>query len=173
MQASVEQPGMEHWQEMIPHREDVLIDYVDTFKDYLVLYERKNGLRQIRISSIRTHRAMSITWNFLSRPTAWTSESNPDFDTNILRFTYSSLVTPPSVIDYHMDTGPMGVDQQEDIPSGYDHHAIHLRTDLCYRTGRKASPDVDCLQKGFEKGWEQPHPAVRIRILRLGDRRGL
>ena len=43
--------SVEHWEEVIPHREDVLIDYVDTFKNYLVLYERRNGLRQIRISA--------------------------------------------------------------------------------------------------------------------------
>ena len=49
MQASVEQSRIEHWQEVIPHREDVLLDYVDSFKDHIVLYERKNGLRQIRI----------------------------------------------------------------------------------------------------------------------------
>ena len=119
MKASVEHPEMEQWQEVIPHREDVLLDYVDAFKDHIILYERKDALRQIRISSpdvlSQVHYvqfpepAFSIDW-----------ESNLDYNTNILRFRYSSLITPPSVIDYNMDTGEWEVIKQEEIPSGYD-----------------------------------------------------
>jgi oligopeptidase B len=119
MKASVEHPEIEHWQEVIAHREDVLLDYVEAFKEYMVLYERKDALRQIRISSTGAlnnvryvqfpEPAYSIDW-----------ESNPEHDTNLLRFRYSSLITPPSVIDYHMDTGDWELIKQEEIPSGYD-----------------------------------------------------
>ena len=118
MKAPVGVPEAADWEELIPHREDVLIDYVDTFKEYLIVYERRTGLRQIRISPFR---AMSNV-RYIEFPEPAYSvdpESNPEFDTNILRFTYSSPITPHSVIDYHMDTGQWELVKQ-DIPSGYD-----------------------------------------------------
>lgn len=108
-----------HWQEVIPHREDVLIDYFDTFENHLVLYERKNGLRQIRISA--PDGISDVHYVKFPEPTYNVeTEANPDFNTNILRFTYSSPITPPSVIDYHMDMGLWELKKREEIPSGYD-----------------------------------------------------
>ncbi|HLO14587.1 MAG TPA: S9 family peptidase, partial [Anaerolineales bacterium] len=116
VKASVSTP--QNWEEVIPHREDVLIDYVDTFKDYLVLYERRNGLRQIRISTFGT--MSNVRYIEFPEPAYSVElESNPEFDTSVLRFTYSSPITPHSVIDYHMDTGQWELVKQ-DIPSGYD-----------------------------------------------------
>jgi oligopeptidase B len=118
MKTSVHALDDEHWEEIIPHREDVLIDYVDTFKEYLIIYERRNGLRQIRISPF----SMMSNVRYIEFPEPAYSvepESNPEFDTNILRFTYSSPVTPHSVIDYHMDTGQWELIKQ-DIPESYD-----------------------------------------------------
>jgi oligopeptidase B len=116
VRASVEAPGQ--WEEMIPHRNDVLIDWVDTFKDYLVLYERRNGLRQICITPFE---AMTNVRYIEFPETAYSVEleSNPQFETDILRFTYSSPITPHSLIDYHMDTGQWELIKQ-DIPDGYD-----------------------------------------------------
>jgi oligopeptidase B len=119
MKTSVEHPEIEHWQEVIPHREDVLLDWVETFKDHIVIYERQNALRQIRISS--TDALNNVRYVQFPEPAYsvdW--ESNPQHDTNVLRFRYSSLITPPSVIDYHMDTGEWELIKQEEIPSGYD-----------------------------------------------------
>ncbi|HEY3475807.1 MAG TPA: S9 family peptidase [Anaerolineales bacterium] len=119
VKASVEASSIEDWEEVIPHREDVLIDYVDTFKDYLILYERRNGLRQIRITNFGAmtnvryiefpEPAYSVDW-----------EANQRFDSHTLRFTYSSPITPHSVVDYHMGTGQWQVIKQDDILSGYD-----------------------------------------------------
>lgn len=118
MKADVQNPERENWEEIIPHREDVLIDYVDTFKDYLVLYERRNGLRQIRISA--PDQMTNVRYiEFPESAYRVDLESNPEFDTSILRFTYSSPITPHSVIDYHMDTGQWELLKQ-DIPAGYD-----------------------------------------------------
>lgn len=118
VKVSVDTPEIEHWEEVIPHREDVLIDYVDTFKEYLILYERRSGLRQIRITPF----AAMTNVRYIEFPEPAYSvepETNPEFDTEILRFTYSSPITPPSVIDYHMDTGQWELIKQ-DIPDGYD-----------------------------------------------------
>lgn len=118
MKASVDASEIEHWTEVLPHREDVLLEWVDSFKDHLVLYERRNGLRQIRISS--PDALTQVQYVQFPEPAYYVElESNPQYDTNILRFKYSSLVTPPSVIDYHMDSGEWERVKDE-IPSGYD-----------------------------------------------------
>ena len=119
MKTSVDASEMQYWQEVIPHCEDVLIDYVDTFKDYLILYERRNGLRQIRISAPET--TGNVRYVEFREPAYNVElEANPEYDTHILRFKYSSLVTPPSVIDYHMDTGEWELKKQDEIADGYD-----------------------------------------------------
>jgi oligopeptidase B len=119
VKASVNASGIEHWEEVIPHREDVLIDYVDTFENYLVLYERRNGLRQIRIS--RFDALSNVRYiEFPELAYSVELESNPEFETSILRFTYSSPMTPYSVIDYHMETGQWEMIKQDEIPNGYD-----------------------------------------------------
>ncbi|HET9590188.1 MAG TPA: S9 family peptidase, partial [Anaerolineales bacterium] len=119
MVTPVTQTEDRYWQEVIPHREDVLIDYFDTFENHLVLYERKKGLRQIRISA--PDGISDVHYVKFPEPTYNVeSEANPDFSTSILRFGYSSLVTPHSVIDYHMDIGLWELKKCDEIPSGYD-----------------------------------------------------
>lgn len=119
VKASVEQPSLEHWQEVLPHRQDVLLDYVDSFKDFLVLYERKDGLRQIRIISTRAPQDARYV-EFPEPAYNVDLESNPEYETNILRFRYSSLITPHSIIDYRMDTGEWQLVKRDELPSGYD-----------------------------------------------------
>ncbi len=119
MKTRVDASSIEHWQEVIPHREEVLLEYVETFKEYIVLYERREGLRQIRISA--TNALEEVRYVQFPEPAYCVDhESNPEYDTRILRFTYSSLISPHSVIDYHMDTGEWQLVKQDGIPSGYD-----------------------------------------------------
>jgi oligopeptidase B len=117
--ASVEEPGIEHWRDVLPHREDVLLEGVETFENYIVVRERRDGLKQIRIcppDDLQDARYVQFP-----EPVYNVSLSNnPGFDTNLLRFEYSSLITPKSVIDYHMDTGAWEVKKEDDLPSGYD-----------------------------------------------------
>ncbi len=93
--------AQENWTDLIPHREDVLLEGIDIFKDYLVVSERSNGLNQILIKP----------WNgaqyylpFESETyTAYTT-TNVDFDTHKLRYGYQSMKTPASVIEFDMAT---------------------------------------------------------------------
>ncbi len=117
--ATVENPGKENWKEVIPHREDVLIEGVSTFENFIVLRERKGGLKQIRISAPGDlSRARYVQFPESSYNVEF--ENNPEFDTSLLRFNYSSLVTPNSIIDFHMDTGEWEVKKEAEIPSGYN-----------------------------------------------------
>lgn len=114
MKASVENLKREAWQEVIPSRDDVTIEYVDAFADYLVVYERKAGLKQIRISAADGISDVKYV-PFPDPAYNFESESNPTYNTNILRFKYSSLITPHTIVDFHMDTGEWEVKKVDTI----------------------------------------------------------
>ncbi|GAB4215984.1 MAG: oligopeptidase B [Roseiflexaceae bacterium] len=116
--APVASPGPEQWQELVPHRTDVLLDEIDVFQDYLVLYERAGGLKQISI--LRPDAAPLRQVAFPEPVYTYGPGSNPMFDSRVLRFSYSSLATPPSVIDYDMAEGSWTVRKQTEIPTGHD-----------------------------------------------------
>ena len=100
VKTSVNTTKKENWEEIIPHRKDVFIEGIDIFKNQLVVEERENGLTQIRIINWSDWSEHFIAFNdpaYLS----YTS-SNPEFDTEILRFGYTSLTTPNSIYDYNM-----------------------------------------------------------------------
>ncbi len=116
--APVESPGKENWKELIPHREDVLVEGISTFEDHVVIRERKEGLQQLRVCNPgNLHNARDV--QFPEPVYHIEFEDNSVFKTNILRFKYSSLVTPHSVVDYHMDSGTWEVRKQDEI-RGYN-----------------------------------------------------
>jgi oligopeptidase B len=117
--ARVDCPGMEDWHEIIPHREDVLIESVDAFEDFIVVTERRDGLKQLRIIASDDMNNMRYV-QFPEPSYNVTLEANPEFTTNLLRFKYSSLITPNSIVDYHVDTGEWELKKEEEISSGYD-----------------------------------------------------
>ena len=102
MKTPVEKTTQENWVDVIPHREDYLLEDIDIFKKYLVVSERHNGLNKIKV--IRWDNSEEYYIPFDNETyTAYTS-INPSFDTDILRFTYNSMTTPTSVIDFNMET---------------------------------------------------------------------
>jgi oligopeptidase B len=118
VKAPVDASHHENWQEVIPHRPQVMITQVELFENYLVLYERKDGRDHIRISDLDG--SGSLHYVDFPEPTYYFEPgSNYEFNTNVLRFDYSSLVTPHSTIDYHMDTHEWEL-RKEDNVIGYD-----------------------------------------------------
>lgn len=100
MKTPVDKTGMENWVEVIPHREDYLLEDMDIFKEYLVISERNNGLNKIKITRWDNNESYYLPFDNETY-TVYTS-INPDFDTKILRYTYNSLNTPTSVVDFDM-----------------------------------------------------------------------
>jgi len=118
MRTHVTVTGKEHWNEVIPHRTEVLLDGFEIFKDYLVLSERKNGLKQIRImpwSGSGEHYLQ-----FEEQAYAAFISINPDFNTQLVRYMYSSLTTPNSVYDYNMSTREKTLLKRDEVLGGYD-----------------------------------------------------
>ncbi|CAN5642599.1 oligopeptidase B [soil metagenome] len=118
VQAPVNNPGRANWRALIPHRETALIDGLDVFRNHLVVYERENALRRIRI---RVRKSGAEHYVAFQEPvyTAF-GGGNPEYDTDTLRYTYTSLVTPSSVYDYNMRTRQGTLKKQTEVLGGYD-----------------------------------------------------
>jgi len=106
----------ENWTEVIPHREDVLLEDVDIFKDFLVVSERTNGLNKIRITRWDGSEDYYLPFDNETY-TAYTG-TNVDFDTEILRYGYNALNTPSSVIDFNMVTKEKEVKKEQEVLGG-------------------------------------------------------
>ncbi len=105
-----------HWKEVIAHRDDVLLEDIEIFSNYLVVEERFNGLNHIRIMPWSGEGEYylpfgSETYN------AYTT-TNVDFDTDILRYSYQSLATPSSVIDFNMKTKEKEIKKEQAVLGG-------------------------------------------------------
>ena len=116
---SADSPGKENWVDVVPHRADVLVDYVDPFENHIVVYEYKDGIKQVRISDADG----TSNVHYVQFPDAAYSvhaERNSDFNSKFLRLKYSSLITPNTIVDVHMDTGEWDVKKVDAIPSGFE-----------------------------------------------------
>jgi oligopeptidase B len=118
VQAPVATPGREHWSPVLPYRPEVKLDTTDAFKKHLVVYERAAGFRQIRVLDLAAGEERLIS--FPEPVYTVRAHANPEFDTTLLRFTYSSLVTPSSVVDYDMAGRTWTVRKQTEVLGGYD-----------------------------------------------------
>ncbi len=117
MTAPVDAPGQENWQEFIPHRPAVYVDGVEAFLDFLVVHEREAGLVQIRVQDMETG-----AFHRIEQPEpVYTvgSGENPNFESRVLRYSYTSLVSPPTVFDYALDTRQREMKKQEEV-KGYN-----------------------------------------------------
>lgn len=117
-----EKTSKENWKDLIPHREEVLLEGIDIFKDYLVISERFNGLSHIKIQPW-SHPEEAYYLPFESETfTAYTT-TNLDFNTEVLRYGYQSLATPSSVIDFNMRTREKEVKKEQQVLGGkFDKH---------------------------------------------------
>ena len=123
IKAPISNPGLENWEDVIPHRETSLLEDFDLFADFLVVQERTNGLTNIYIKPWDNSPGHQLEFDDETY-TAWIS-ANPEFNTSILRFGYNSLVTPASTFDYHMITKAKTLLKQQEIVGGYDAASYH------------------------------------------------
>jgi oligopeptidase B len=118
MRTPVDQRGMENWEEVIGHRGDVLLEGFEIFRDHLVVLERRNGLREIRI---RPWSGESEHYIQFDEPAYQAfARGNPEMNTDVLRFGYTSLTTPGTVYDYDMNTRERKLLKQEEVLGGFD-----------------------------------------------------
>lgn len=155
MKTHEEQTSKENWQEVLPHRKDVLLEGIDIFKNFLVISERSNGLTQINIHP----------WNapensyYLPFPnetyTAFTT-TNVDFDTNQLRFAFQSMATPASVMEINMDTKTQIVLKEQEVLGDFNKDNYEeVRLWATAQDGTKIPISV-VYRKGLKKNGKNP-----------------
>ena len=149
METSETATEKENWTEVIAHREDVMVQGIDVFSNYLVISERIDALRQIRIIDQRTNEEHYIDYGE-EVFTSFTS-TNPSFDTNILRYGFTSMKTPYSTLDYNMDTRESILLKQSEVVGG--HNPDDYITERLYAPARdgKMIPFSILYKKGFKK----------------------
>jgi len=117
LETSVAQPAKSNWKEKLPHRVNVLLSGIDLFRDHLVVYERENGLEKIRVENLNTGATHYV--DFPEPVYTIDGDNNPDFNTGVLRFSYTSLVTPRSVYDYDLESKTRELKKQTEVLGGY------------------------------------------------------
>jgi oligopeptidase B len=118
MKTSESKTGLEHWEEVIPHRADVLLEDMDIFTDYLVISEKSQAQNRIRIIEWNTQVEHYI--EFEEAVYSVSTGINPEFNSQKLRLSYQSLTTPPSVIEYDMKTMERNVLKEKEILGGFE-----------------------------------------------------
>jgi len=154
METSVRKTTKESWKEVIPHREDVLLQGYEIFKDFLVVNERKKGLPNIRI--IRWDKKGEHYLNFGEETYSARISTNPEFDTELLRYSYTSLTTPGSVFDYNMNTREKKLLKQQEVLGDFD--SASYFTERLYATAKDGTkvPISLVYRKGLEKNGDNP-----------------
>ncbi|MEY2938728.1 MAG: hypothetical protein RL062_1317, partial [Bacteroidota bacterium] len=154
MRTSLTQTTMEHWEEVIPHREDVLLEGVEMFRDFMVIDERKNGLTQLRIK--RWDNTSEYYLPFEDAAYAAGVGANPDFNTDILRYGYSSMITPASTFDFNMVTQEKVLLKQQEVVGGYNSSEYACERLMVPVTDGTLVPVSLVYKKGFEKNGKAP-----------------
>lgn len=179
--APVSNPDPSRWQEWIAHRAAVMVESVEAFENHLVVLEREDGIRRFEVYNLRDasrHRVTMPESVYTIAPTG-----NPEFHTNVLRFQYTSLVTPASIFDYNMDTGERVLRKQTPVLGGYDptnYETIRLHAEaedgvrvpisLLYRKGTARDGSHPMLLYGYGSYGISIDPSFSSERLSLVDR---
>ena len=154
MKTGVDDTEKSSWQEVLAHRDNVLLEGIDIFDKYLVVEERENGLEQMRI--IRWADGSEHYIEFPEPAYSVSFGTNLEFDTDLLRIRYTSLTTPESVYDYNMSTKQKKLLKQEEVLGGFNQED--------YITERLMAPSRDgnlipvslVYKNGLEKNGDNP-----------------
>tara|TARA_R110002072_G_scaffold125944_2_gene262451 strand:- start:128369 stop:130510 length:2142 start_codon:yes stop_codon:yes gene_type:complete len=183
MKTSESNTTMEDWVEVIPHRDDVYLEDIDIFKEYLVVSERENGLNKIHIQ--RWDGTEDYYLPFESETYTASPTQNIEFDTKILRYAYNSLGTPASIIDFNMETREKEVKKQTEVlggnfdPANYEEKRVwataadgtKIPVSMIYRKGMKKDGSNPLLQYGYGSYGATMDPyfsSVRLSLLDRG-----
>jgi oligopeptidase B len=118
MEAPEGKTSIENWKEVIPHRDNVLLEDFEVFTNFLAILERKEGLTGIRI--IDNHKETDYYIHFDEEVFLTYFSNNPEFDTDVLRIGYTSLTTPVSIFDFSMDSKERMLLKQQEVVGGYE-----------------------------------------------------
>ncbi len=155
MKAPQSATGTRNWVDVLPHRAEVLLEDIEIFRDFLVVEERSGGLNRIRIMSWDGKHDYYLPFN--SETYLATGGTNVDFDTEIFRYSYQSLATPPSVIDFNMRTGEQVILKEQEVLGGkFNKENYHEERVWAFADAGTAVPISLVHRKGLLKSGENP-----------------
>ena len=114
MKTKASSTEMQIWKEVIPHREDVLIEDVEIFNDFIVMQERSKGLNRLRIFSEQNDYYIDFDEETYTLYMSY----NPQMAISTFRYVYNSMTTPSSVIEFDIKTQEKKVLKEQEVPGG-------------------------------------------------------
>ena len=170
------------WKEVIGHRRDVYLESMEAFINHLVIQERKQGLIQLRIINQTTKEEHYVSFEDPAYD-AYIG-MNPDFNTNELRYIYTSLTTPGSTFDYNMDTQLKDLKKQQVVLGGFDKNnyvservfakvrdSTEVPISIVYKKGTKLDGKAPLLQYAYGSygsSTDATFSSVRLSLLDRG-----
>jgi oligopeptidase B len=118
MMTPVTATGKSAWADALTRHPEIFLDNFDVFKEYLVLNERKGGLRQLRVISLKDKQEHYLSFD--EQAYTATIGINPELDTPVLRYNYTSLTTPPSIFEYDMSTRANTLVKEQAVLGNYN-----------------------------------------------------
>ena len=144
-----------YWKDLLPHRDEVLLEDIEIFREYLVAEERSAGLNRIRIMSWDGQHDYYLPFELETYLA--TGTTNIDFDTELFRYSYQSLATPPSVIDFNMRTGEKTVLKEQEVLGGkFNKEDYHEERLWAFAEDATAIPISIVYRKGLFKNGQNP-----------------
>jgi oligopeptidase B len=169
------------WKELLPYEKDVFIEDVAVFRDYLAINERRDGLLSIRVVPWK---APEKAFDIRGEPAyAEGFGVNAEQDTDMLRYTYTSLTTPASVYDVDMRTGERKLLKRQPILGGFSaenyvtervwatsRDGVRVPVSLVYRKGLKKDGTAPLYQYAYGSYGASSDPEFELPVISLLDR---
>lgn len=181
MSTPIDKTAKENWTDVIGHRDDVLLEGFEIFNNYLVVKERKNALTHLRV--IKWEDKSEHYLDFGEEAYVAYISTNKDFDTDTLRYGYTSMTTPRSTYDYDMVNKKKTLVKQQEVLGGFDPanykterlfataaDGTKIPVSLVYRKGLTKNGDNPLLLNGYGSYGYSANPSFRSSVLSLLDR---
>ncbi|HMI90613.1 MAG TPA: S9 family peptidase, partial [Polyangiales bacterium] len=151
--APVSAPNEAHWQELVPHRDAVMVEHLDVFDRFMVLHERENGVPYVRVSDPEGAAAHRVA---LPEPVYEVyPEENPEAGSDRYRFSYESLTTPETHYDYVVADRSLALVKQKQVLGGYD--PAHYRSErITARAGDGTQIPISLVRRADAPAGPQP-----------------
>ncbi len=154
MKTSVSKTGKSNWAEVIPHRKDVLLQDFEIFSDFLVLSEKKLGLSQLRVKAWKGDDDYYIGFDEETYD-SWIS-INPDFNSKVLRYGYTSLTTPRSTYDFEMFTRERSLLKRDEVVGDFDPSNYEAKRLFAVAGDGTSVPVSIVFRKGIKRDGNNP-----------------
>jgi oligopeptidase B len=147
-------PGREHWRDLVPHRPGAYLLAFALLRDWLVRLEREDGLPRIVARHLGSGEEHAIA--FAEEAYSLGMETDFEFATDLLRFTYSSMTTPAEVWDYDLAARTRTLRKRQKVPSGHDPAAYVTRRLMAPAADGETVPISVLYHKGLARDGSAP-----------------